>query len=234
MKKTLIFAVLILFITTGTTYASTIAVGVPVGSIGSTTEVGIVDSNGKIKFYIPLSSTYSGVYGMPKIGIPFDIGEEADSGGGVDNALIMFLMYKGIDYPAATAVLKFDFTDLDLEGANDPLNPYEFWESIQIFDKNGAVTPLISDISDSNGDFDITVDSFGEVSITIDDFTSSVLGDPTYAKLIFSSDYQSTGTNTAEYLYTTLETSPVPIPGAVWLLGSGLLGLAGIRRKVRG
>ncbi len=25
----------------------------------------------------------------------------------------------------------------------------------------------------------------------------------------------------------------VPIPGAVWLLGSGLIGLLGIRRKVR-
>ena len=27
--------------------------------------------------------------------------------------------------------------------------------------------------------------------------------------------------------------SPVPIPGAVWLLGSGLIGLAGLRRKAR-
>jgi len=26
---------------------------------------------------------------------------------------------------------------------------------------------------------------------------------------------------------------PVPIPAAVWLLGSGLLGLAGIRRRFR-
>ncbi len=30
-----------------------------------------------------------------------------------------------------------------------------------------------------------------------------------------------------------LHQSPVPIPGAVWLLGSGLLGLVGIRRKKR-
>lgn len=29
----------------------------------------------------------------------------------------------------------------------------------------------------------------------------------------------------------TVETAPVPIPGAVWLLGSGLLGFFGIRRK---
>jgi hypothetical protein len=28
-----------------------------------------------------------------------------------------------------------------------------------------------------------------------------------------------------------LEVNPVPIPAAVWLLGSGLLGLIGIRRR---
>jgi len=32
----------------------------------------------------------------------------------------------------------------------------------------------------------------------------------------------------------TGETSPVPIPGAVWLLGSGLLGLVAVRRKKSG
>jgi hypothetical protein len=29
------------------------------------------------------------------------------------------------------------------------------------------------------------------------------------------------------------ETSPVPIPGAIYLLGSGLLGLVGIRKKIK-
>ncbi|OEU61200.1 MAG: hypothetical protein BA867_04470 [Desulfobacterales bacterium S5133MH16] len=32
-------------------------------------------------------------------------------------------------------------------------------------------------------------------------------------------------------LYTTIAPNVVPIPGAVWLLGSGLLGLVGIRRR---
>jgi hypothetical protein len=32
---------------------------------------------------------------------------------------------------------------------------------------------------------------------------------------------------------TTVDISPVPVPAAVWLLGSGLLGLAGIRRKFK-
>lgn len=43
-------------------------------------------------------------------------------------------------------------------------------------------------------------------------------------------------TGTAEHFFIsglTVEASPVPIPGAIWLLGSGLIGLAGIRRKFR-
>jgi hypothetical protein len=31
-----------------------------------------------------------------------------------------------------------------------------------------------------------------------------------------------------------ISVNPVPIPGAVWLLGSGLVGLAGLRRKFKG
>lgn len=32
----------------------------------------------------------------------------------------------------------------------------------------------------------------------------------------------------------TFDTAPVPIPAAVWLLGSGLVGLIGLRRRMRG
>jgi hypothetical protein len=33
--------------------------------------------------------------------------------------------------------------------------------------------------------------------------------------------------------FTTVEISPIPIPGAIWLLGSGLIGLVGLRKKLR-
>ncbi|BBO86531.1 hypothetical protein DSCO28_70970 [Desulfosarcina ovata subsp. sediminis] len=45
-----------------------------------------------------------------------------------------------------------------------------------------------------------------------------------------SDDIGGAGSITA---WTSAEVKPVPIPGAIWLLGSGLLGLAGVRRKVK-
>jgi hypothetical protein len=37
--------------------------------------------------------------------------------------------------------------------------------------------------------------------------------------------------NNISYVDFQATASPVPIPGAVWLLGSGLIGLVGLRRK---
>ena len=40
--------------------------------------------------------------------------------------------------------------------------------------------------------------------------------------------------NDPGYIYMDdISVNPVPIPGAVWLLGSGLVGLAGLRRKFK-
>ncbi len=38
-------------------------------------------------------------------------------------------------------------------------------------------------------------------------------------------------TATGDVILNPTQSSPVPVPGAVWLLGSGLLGLAGLRRR---
>ncbi|MGD9161472.1 MAG: DUF4465 domain-containing protein [Desulfobacteraceae bacterium] len=49
-----------------------------------------------------------------------------------------------------------------------------------------------------------------------------------------SSDDSAYGINTPAYFaMDNLNGSPVPVPGAVWLLGSGILGLIGIRRKLK-
>ena len=256
MKKILIFAVLILFIATGTTYASTIAVGVAVDDIPHNTTVGITEDPDEddndyrewIKYYIPLSEDYSGTYGVDKdvdpgpgvitktIGTTSDQGSGYGTVQGEDPALTMYLMYSPVEFPAATAVLTFEFLDLDIEPDNDPTDP-DFFETIQIFGgDNNPLTDVISNAWDDESNSFYSVVSAGNlVTITFPDLTAHLGGDPTYAKLTFTSDYGShSGWNTPEYLYTTLETTPVPIPGAVWLLGSGLLGLAGIRRKLRG
>ncbi|PIE73719.1 MAG: PEP-CTERM sorting domain-containing protein [Deltaproteobacteria bacterium] len=47
-----------------------------------------------------------------------------------------------------------------------------------------------------------------------------------------SSDVGAYGMNTPAYFaMDDLETNPVPVPAAAWLLGSGLLGMVGIRRR---
>ncbi len=246
MKKILIFMILLFFSVAGTAYASTLATGVTVKAIGDSTTVGITEiKDGKtwIKYFIPLSEDYSGTYGVDKDVDPGSgvnmktIGTESDYGSGYSpDALTMFIEYSPVEFPAATAVLTFEFLDLDIEPDNDPTDP-DFFETIQIFSgDNNPLTDVISNAWDDESNSFYSVVSAGNlVTITFPDLTAHLGGDPTYAKLTFTSDYGShSGWNTPEYLYTTLETTPVPIPGAVWLLGSGLLGLAGIRRKLRG
>lgn len=40
--------------------------------------------------------------------------------------------------------------------------------------------------------------------------------------------------NTAAGKSDSVSPTPVPLPGAVWLLGAGLIGLVGVRRKIQG
>jgi hypothetical protein len=54
----------------------------------------------------------------------------------------------------------------------------------------------------------------------------NLLADSTSTKLMFTFQNDPGWWSLGE-----ISASPVPIPGAVWLLGSGLLGLVGIRRK---
>lgn len=54
-------------------------------------------------------------------------------------------------------------------------------------------------------------------------------GAPTYDTLIFGYD----GTAQLYYAYDYTPAAPVPIPAAAWLLGTGLLGLVGVRRRMR-
>ena len=55
----------------------------------------------------------------------------------------------------------------------------------------------------------------------------------TTAGLLRISAHEATGTANDPKLTVSYTPAPVPIPAAVWLLGSGLIGLVGLRRKFR-
>ncbi|MGE0407160.1 MAG: hypothetical protein AB7O65_12755, partial [Candidatus Korobacteraceae bacterium] len=127
--------------------------GKPVTAIGSSTQavptcptlegdVCYNSSTGLISFYIPLKSSTSGVYGVTDVGGGKTAGTFSDSGDGTSNALTMYLLFSPVSLPVGTASLKFEFTDLDLTGVNDP---YGFFETIRFYSQSGtALTPTIT------------------------------------------------------------------------------------------
>jgi hypothetical protein len=74
----------------------------------------------------------------------------------------------------------------------------------------------VSSVNDGTADFQLAVD-FWNCGLILD-------GEAEMAK-----DFLNIAANQEGYFKAT--TSVVPIPAAVWLLGSGLLGLIGIRRR---
>jgi hypothetical protein len=52
-------------------------------------------------------------------------------------------------------------------------------------------------------------------------------------RFLYNSEEADAATVTLDYVHVTADPTAVPIPAAAWLLGSGLLGLVGIRRRMR-
>lgn len=73
---------------------------------------------------------------------------------------------------------------------------------------------------------------FASYSILLTDFLN--LGD-TFSYLVFLNDddavFSAGGDGSSFSVFSDVSVSPTPIPGAIWLLGSGMLGLAGVRRR---
>ncbi|MCP4768227.1 MAG: VPLPA-CTERM sorting domain-containing protein [Gammaproteobacteria bacterium] len=263
--------------------ASTMVGGVAVDSAGSSTMVGSTQSvthiPDAIKYYIPLSASQKGTYGVAGTPAPCTNGYPgtfggagtcADSGIGYgysdSSALQMNIFFDMAGLPESqSAELSFLFDDLDLTPENDPDG---FFESISLSYWNWNTgnnafdaTPVsvTGTLTAAGVSPDPEVDA-GDPNLITWDLDLLALGalnasaqaqDGFWIQLGFGSKYVRThsdgsikydshgneipknGTNTPEYLSAELTVSPVPVPAAVWLFGTALIGFVGMSRRTK-
>jgi hypothetical protein len=205
--------------------------GTPVESLGSFNQVGLpLTSTGKIKYYIPLNAADSGTYGVvgPGNTCPLGAGTCSDSGYGSGywdaDALTMNLHFDLSGKPSeATTHLNLWFKDLDLDGVNDP---YWFWESVSVSAQNGGASLGTGPIFEGS---DIPTSSSDAFSWSLPLAGLGALGDDLWVQLGFGSYAKYHAYNSAEYL----KASVVPVPAAIWLFGTALIGFVGMSRRTK-
>jgi hypothetical protein len=153
---------------------------------------------------------------------------------------------------AATMTISIDGLD-----ATTPVEGFTIWLDVSDFSYSNfttgdAIPPAVSSFgwlednlsADTNGlmkigysDWDYLMDSLDNplVNGTMVTFDYSGSIDAlNLAQLFKSTDWYNNGITLETFSDTNInfQGSAVPIPGALWLLGSGLIGIVGIRRKL--
>ncbi len=168
-------------------------------------------------------------------------------------ASVSFFLDQSNKLPDGVNYLSVSLMDNDTGGVNilvktlDPLNSIrEDHFGIQKFAFNfaGKTTGKITGLPDSwrvkenrpmedFGMFDVRLQGKGEARIDTLSFTVNDVGLRNFEPLFAA---QATGFNdkhrsTSAYFTGSMSTTPVPIPAAVWLFGSGLIGLVAVARR---
>ena len=249
----------------------------------TTTDAGIIDSNGEVTYFIPLrdnslTSTYVGTYGdtgttpSPFCGSGVGTCSDSGTGFGYSNAealdMSIFFDLSGQSGNMVSGNLILDFDDLDLSPVNDPKGFFEslslsYWDTVTdayvpvgstitmagqltsgVF-AGASTTPGVLDDPDDDPvvwELDlISLGLLGAVNTGIDADGGFLIQLGFGSKYVYPDDYYIEhkrgkprhGSNTPEYLTATLNVSPVPLPSAVWLFGSALLGFIGVSRRTR-
>ena len=188
-----------------------------------------------IEYFIPLSGG-SGTFGAGPSSCAGGRGTCSDVGNGSSTStMTMWLKFSNAGF--GTGTLTVLFQDLDLINVNDPTR---FLESLNVLREDGTSLTggFITDISSALVDGDANSQTLLIAGILLDD-------DPLYLQLQFRACQRNNvgtncdgrdGRNTAEFLHAEISTSPVPLPPAVLLFGTALVGMGilGRRRKKAG
>ena len=230
--------------------SSVTVIGATVADGGSTGLVGIpAGPDGTVKYFIPINESDMGTYGDSST-CEYGIGTCSDSGMGFGydyaSALKMNIYFdlSSQTQSITSAQLDFNFVDLDLNDVNDPNGFFEsmslsYWDwndpDFELVSLSGAIknTSELFGSSTSSGKNDpitwsLNLESLGILDALNDSQTNH---QGFWIQLGFGSTYTGTGSNTPEYLTAELTVAPVPVPAAIWLFGTALIGFVGMSRR---
>ncbi len=124
---------------------------------------------------------------------------------GASNPALVNWSSNALSDAGSVGPLSIEFTNTSTFAFSLEFSSAGYAETVELYDFNGTL--LSTEIAPNAAGF------FGLVS------------DTAFAKVIIQPG------NSDRFFIDNLRTNAVPIPGAIWLLGSGLLGLIGVRRK---